>query len=268
MTKQLSITVGQYSDKGRKERNQDFHGICVPKEPLLSAKGIAIALTDGISSSEVSQVAAQTAVGGFLEDYYCTSEAWSVRTAGERVLTATNSWLHSQTQQSPHRYDKDRGYVCTFSGMILKSTTAHLFHVGDTRIYRLRDAGLEQLTEDHRLWVSSAESYLARALGIDKKLDIDYRAEPLKPGDIFLLATDGVYEFADPRFIIETIAAAGNALDTAARQIVEDAFARGSGDNLTLQIIRIDELPAPEANEMYRQLADLPLPRTRSPHAV
>ena len=135
----LKISAGQYSDKGRKESNQDFHGLYVPNEPQLSSKGIAIALADGISSSQVSQVAAQSAVTGFLEDYYCTSEAWSVRTSAERVLVATNSWLHSQTQQSQHRYDKDRGYVCTFSGMIIKSTTAHLFHVGDTRIYQLRD---------------------------------------------------------------------------------------------------------------------------------
>jgi serine/threonine protein phosphatase PrpC len=75
---QLKISLGQYSGKGRKEINQDFHGAYVPKEPLLNAKGIAIAVADGISSSEVSQVASEAAVKGFLEDYYCTSEAWSV----------------------------------------------------------------------------------------------------------------------------------------------------------------------------------------------
>jgi hypothetical protein len=110
------ITVGQYSDKGRKEINQDFHGVCVPREPQLGSKGIAIALADGISSSDVSQEAAQSAVSAFLDDYYCTSDAWSVKKSAEHVLTATNSWLHSQTQQSQHRYDRERGYVCTFSG--------------------------------------------------------------------------------------------------------------------------------------------------------
>ena len=241
--KSLKISAGQYSDKGRKESNQDFHGLYVPKEPQLSAKGIAVALADGISSSQVSQVAAQSAVTGFLEDYYCTSEAWSVRTSAERVLAATNSWLHSQTQQSQHRYDKDRGYVCTFSGMIIKSTTAHLFHVGDTRIYRLRDHELTQLTEDHRVWVSSKQSYLARALGIDRKLDIDYQPVQLEMGDVFLLATDGVYEYIDADFIIATIDACGGDLDGAAKRIVEEAYEQGSGDNLTLQIVRIDELP-------------------------
>src|SRR4051812_21596994 len=137
MTSQLKLSVGQHSDKGRKESNQDFHGIYIPTEPQLSSKGIAIAVADGISSSEVSHIASQSAVTSFLEDYYCTSDAWSVKTSVERVLVATNSWLHSQTQKSQYRYDKDRGYVCTLSAMVIKSTTAHIFHVGDTRIYQL-----------------------------------------------------------------------------------------------------------------------------------
>ncbi len=151
MSGQLTIAAGQYSDKGRKEINQDFHGVYIPKEPQLSSKGIAIALADGISSSDVSHIASQAAVTGFLEDYFCTSEAWSVKKSVQRVLIASNSWLHAQTKQSRYCYDRDRGYVCTLSAMVIKSTAAHIFHVGDARIYRLRDHDLEQLTNDHRL---------------------------------------------------------------------------------------------------------------------
>ena len=57
MPRELKISVGQHSDKGRKETNQDFHGVLVPNEPLLSLKGIAVVLADGISSSNVSQIA-------------------------------------------------------------------------------------------------------------------------------------------------------------------------------------------------------------------
>lgn len=256
----LKITAGQYSDAGRKEQNQDFHGLCIPQGPQLQSKGIAIALADGISSSQVSQMAAQSAVTAFLADYYCTSDAWSVKTSAERVLTATNSWLHAQTQQSQHRYDKDRGYVCTFSGLVLKSTTAHLFHVGDTRIYKCHDGRLEQLTQDHRVWVSAEQSYLARALGIARHLEIDYSALPLAPGDVFLLASDGVYEFMDAAFVVATLATATADLNLAAQQIVQEALRRGSGDNLTLQIVRIDQLPEPQAHEMQRQLSALQMP--------
>lgn len=254
----LNISAGQYSDKGRKASNQDFHGLCVPHEPLLGAKGIAIALADGISSSLVSQVASQSAVSGFLEDYYCTSEAWSVKTSAERVLIAINSWLHAQTMRGQHRYDKDRGYVCTFSGMVIKSTTAHLFHVGDARIYLLRDRKLRQLTEDHRVWISSAQSHLARALGVDRHLDIDYQALQIAPGDVFLLMTDGIHEFVGADFIMDRLDGNPADLDAVARALADEAYARGSADNLTVQLIRVETLPAPEANEIYRQLAELP----------
>ena len=54
-----------------------------------------------------------------------------MKTSAQRVIAATNSWLHSQTRRSQYSYDKDKGYVCTMSAMVIKSATAHLFHVGD-----------------------------------------------------------------------------------------------------------------------------------------
>lgn len=263
MSTELKISAGQYSDKGRKETNQDFHGIYVPVEPQLSAKGIAIALADGISSSAVSDVASQYAVTGFLEDYFCTSEAWSVKTSAERILSATNSWLHAQTQRSQYRYDSDKGYVCTLSAMVIKSTTAHIFHVGDSRIYRLRGKVLEQLTNDHRVWIAQGQSYLGRALGFKPQLEIDYQTQPVEQGDIFLLATDGVYEHItehDMTAIIRGGADAPEGLELAARAIVDKAFQRGSEDNLTVQLVRVDALPRREAGEMLQQLSGLPLP--------
>ena len=108
MPRELQISVGQHSDKGRKQTNQDFHGALIPGEPLLSLKGIAVVLADGISSSNVSQVASELAVKSFLTDYYCTSESWSVKTSVQRVLAATNSWLHRKPGEASTPYDKDR----------------------------------------------------------------------------------------------------------------------------------------------------------------
>ncbi|MGZ8196528.1 MAG: protein kinase domain-containing protein [Methylosarcina sp.] len=260
MPGQLKLSVGQHSGKGRKETNQDFHGVYIPREPQLSSKGTAIALADGISSSEVSQIASETAVTGFLEDYFCTSDAWSVKKSAQSVMFATNSWLYAQTRQSQYRYDKDRGYVCTFSAMVIKSTTAHIFHVGDTRIYRLRGNALEQLTHDHRLWVSEDKSYLNRALGMNSHLDIDYQALQVEKGDIFLFATDGVYEYSSTQFVINAIHEQGNDLEAAAKMIVDEAYRQGSPDNLTAQIVRIEELPSQDADEHYRQLTEQPFP--------
>lgn len=268
MTRQLKISTGQYSDKGRKETNQDFHGIAIPNEPQLSAKGIAVALADGISSSDVSHIASESAITSFLEDYYCTSDAWSVKTSAERVLSATNSWLYSQTRQSPYRYEQDRGYVCTLSALVIKSATAHLFHVGDTRIYRICGNALEQLTDDHRLHVSQHQSYLSRALGIKGQIEIDYRTAQLETGDVFLLTTDGVHEYADAHWVAAAVREHASDLDKAAQCIAEEAYRRGSADNLTVQIVRIDELPEPQANEMVRQLSDLPFPPMLEARAI
>jgi serine/threonine protein phosphatase PrpC len=260
MSTLLKISVGQHTDKGRKEINQDFHGVYIPKEPLLTTKGIAIALADGISSSDVSQIASEATVTGFLEDYFCTSEAWSVKKSAHQVLMATNSWLHAQTNRSQFRYDKDRGYVCTISAMVIKSTTAHIFHAGDTRIYRFHEHVLEQLTNDHRVWVSPDKSYLSHGLGIYPHLEIDYRAVQLEKGDIFLFATDGVYEFARPQCMIKAIKEHGNDLDNAAKAIVKEAYEQGSKDNLTIQIVRIEELPLHDIDQIHQLLTELPFP--------
>jgi serine/threonine protein phosphatase PrpC len=268
MPRELQISVGQHSDKGRKQTNQDFHGALIPGEPLLSLKGIAIVLADGISSSNVSQIASESAVKSFLTDYYCTSESWSVKTSAQRVLAATNSWLHSQTRRSQYSYDKDKGYVCTLSAIVIKSTSAHIFHVGDCRIYRLAGNALEQLTEDHRLVISSEQNYLSRALGVNPQIEIDYQAVQLERDDVFLLATDGVYEHVSPRLVANAIHDNPEDLDAAARTIVQQAFERGSPDNLTVQIVRIDEVPDGEASDILVHSFELPLPPLLEARAV
>ncbi|SCX76445.1 bifunctional protein-serine/threonine kinase/phosphatase [Pseudomonas flexibilis] len=263
----LAVTVGQFSDKGRKPLNQDFHGLRLPDPEQQHSKGIALAIADGISSSEVSHIASETAVKSFLEDYFCTPDAWSVKQSGQRVLVAANAWLHAQTRRGPYRYDRDRGHVCTFSALVLKSTTAHLFHVGDARLYRLRNGQLEALTEEHRVWLSPEQSCLGRALGINPHLEIDYRALPLQVGDLFLLLTDGVHEWLDEAVLLALIDAHGDDLDATARRLVLEAHARGSPDNLTAQLVRINALPDGEAGEVQRQLEELALPPLLEPPA-
>src|ERR1700727_3970770 len=118
MAADLRISLGQCSDKGSKPSNQDFHRALIPDEPLLGLKGIAVVLADGISSSNVSHIASESAVKSFLTDYYGTSETWSVKNSAQRVLAAANSWLHAQTKRSRYAYDQDKGYVCTLSAVV------------------------------------------------------------------------------------------------------------------------------------------------------
>ena len=268
MARELRISIGQHSDRGRKKSNQDFHGAMIPAAPLLGIKGIAVALADGISSSPVSREASESAVKGFLTDYYCTSEAWSVKTSAQRVIDATNSWLYAQTRRSRRGENQDRGYVCTLSVMVLKSTTAHLFHIGDSRIYRVVGNALEQLTEDHRMVLSSEEIYLGRALGASGQVEIDYRSLPLQKGDLFMQVTDGVYEHVAAPAMAACIRAYAGDLDAAARAIVGQALEQGSPDNLTVQILRVEDLPDGEADEIVGQAGELPLPPLLQPREL
>jgi serine/threonine protein phosphatase PrpC len=266
--RQLKIALGQHTDRGRKDVNQDFHGACVPAEPQLSAKGIAIALADGVSSSSVSGIAAESAVKSFLEDYFCTSPAWSVKKSAQRVLMSANAWLYSQTRQSQYRYEKDRGYVCTLSAVVIKATTAHVFHVGDARVLRLRDDAIEQLTDDHRVWVAQDRSYLSRALGVNPQLEIDYQSMRVELGDTFVLITDGVHEFVTPLVLMSIVREHAGNLDDAAKALVREAYERGSTDNLTAQIVRIEEVPDSEMGEIQQQLTELPPPSELTPRML
>ncbi len=259
MSRGLSISLGQYSDRGRKAANQDFHGAVVPEGPALALKGAAIAIADGVSTSPVGHLAAQIAVGSFLADYYATSDAWTVERAAHRVISATNAWLHAETRRGRDAEDMDSGYVCTLAVAVLKARTAHLFHVGDSRIFRVAGESLEPLTEDHRV-VLSGRSYLGRAMGMAADVALDYRPVTLGEGDILVLSTDGVHEHLPPRAVARLIREGGDDLDAVARRIVEAALESGGEDNLTVQVVRVDRLPDADAADFLDQAHDLPAP--------
>lgn len=259
MSNSLAISVGQYSSAGRKPKNQDFYGVYLPDKLQRDSKGICVAIADGISSSDVSHIASESAIKGFFADYYCTPDAWTVKTSAQRVLAAINSWLYAQSQRSQYRYEPDKGYVCTFSTMILKGSTAHIFHAGDARIYRLQNHSLEQLTTDHRLRISEDTTYLSRAMGACAQLDLEYRNLPLEAGDIFILATDGVYEYLTAQTVADIVHQHDD-LDHTAAQLVDQALANGSDDNLTAQIVRIDQVSSVSTLDFQQQLRNLPLP--------
>ncbi len=267
MSEKLSITIGQYSDRGQKEENQDFYGTMMPEEPQLTSKGIAIAIADGVSSSLSGREAAESCVASFLSDYYSTPDSWTVKTSAHKILTAINSWLYSKGQQnSDPSHNSACGMITTFTALVLKSTTGHIFHVGDTRVYRLQNKSLECLTTDHRRTISD-NNYLSRAMGIDVHLEIDYRKIELEAGGMFVLTTDGVHDFISNREITEIILKNEN-LDDAAKEVVQFSLDKGSTDNITCQILRIETLPEKSADEAYNELTRLPFPPDLEPGMI
>jgi serine/threonine protein kinase len=97
-------------------------------------------------------------------------------------------------------------------------------------------------------------------MGINANLEMDYLEQSVEQGDIFILASDGVYEFSDKNSIINFINQSNGNLNQAARNIIDDALNKGSDDNLTIQIVLIDQIPQKNANEIARQIDELPFP--------
>src|SRR5690606_28355542 len=134
---------------------------------LRASKGVVACIADGASCSDNARVASQTAVTTFITDYYSTPESWPVKTAAHKVLAALNAWLFHHGNQGVLSRD---GLVTTFSAAVIKSTTAHLFHAGDSRIWLRRNGRLELLTRDHLHSQRAANPALTRALGMGSHL--------------------------------------------------------------------------------------------------
>jgi len=262
MSSTLKINVAQRSEAGLKDKNEDSYGIVTPENQLLDNKGIVAVVADGMGSCAFPKEASEYVVKGFFSDYYSTPESWTVKTSGAKVLTALNSWLYGKSTT-----EHAKAYVSTFSALVIKSTTAHILHIGDSRIYRLRDGNIEQITNDHRIWISKEKNYLSRAMGVDLHLDIDYKTVDLEVDDVFVMTTDGVHDYLSDMQINDCISQSEN-LNVQADQLVNNALAHGSHDNVTCQIIHIESLPSQQANEVINDLIRLPFPPDLSPGMI
>ena len=112
--KEPLISFKQCNEAGIKEKNDDACGIIVPPEPVLTDKGIAAVIADGVSSSEGGREASEICVQGFLSDYFSTPDSWTAKTSGQRVLGALNRWLHGKGQ---HVFGHAHGMITTLSAM-------------------------------------------------------------------------------------------------------------------------------------------------------
>jgi protein phosphatase len=253
----LKVSFGGNTSAGVKSENQDAFSALQPKGNVRHLKGVVACVADGVSCSENAQQASQMAVSQFVDDYYATPDTWQVKTAASKILSSLNTWLFHHGQNTSARHN---GFVTTFTSVVIKSNTAHIFHVGDSRLYRYRPSAdrLLCLTRDH-IQKHTGRSLLTRALGIDSSLDIDYKQEEVEAGDVYVLTSDGVHEFISPTEIRQAIEADSD-LERVSQTIVEHAQKSGSDDNLTCLLVRVDELPVATLDEVHRQLTRLVIP--------
>ncbi len=263
MSENLLLRLGQQSIAGRKPENQDSLGARYPEGEALALKGVCAVVADGVSASQAGREAAETCVKGFLHDYYSTPDSWSVETAASRVLGALNRWLHGRGHAS---HGDARGMVCTFSGVVIKNNRAYIFHVGDSRVYLLRDNDLDCLTRDHHVLVGPDKQALARAMGVELNVEIDVCRVRLESGDRLILTTDGVHGTLNRQALLACLQE--DDPEAAAQALVTQAFDQGSTDNLSAQVIAVDHLPAEDLESHYERLSALPFPPPLEPGQV
>ncbi len=266
MGNKLEISIGSYSHKGIKDDNDDCLAYRQPDSYILKNKGIVVAIADGMSSSEAGKEASHACISGFINDYYSTPDSWTVKHSAQKILSALNNWLYSRGHRE---YESARGMVTTLSILVLKSNTAHIFHIGDSRIYRQRDNELEQITRDHRVWISEQSSneknYLNRAMGIDLHLDIDYQKLTLEKDDIFILSTDGIHDFISQNEFSRHLqhikhSDSNQQLEQCCHDISQLAMSNKCDDNLSIQVLKINNLPLAAEEEILLKALELPFP--------
>ena len=141
----LQFEIGQSSLTGPRTRNEDYVSVVTPSDEQLSIKGALIAVADGVSGSAGGGEASEMTVRTVSTDYYATPDTWEPPTALEKVISAANRWLISQANANRDM----AGMATTLSLLVIRGQRYYLAHVGDTRIYLLRDGTLKQLTTDH-----------------------------------------------------------------------------------------------------------------------
>ena len=251
----LKFEIGQSSLTGPRERNEDYVGVVTPENEQLSVKGALIAVADGVSGNAGGGEASEMTVRTVTTDYYATPDTWEPHTALDKVMTAANRWLISQANANRDL----AGMATTLSLIVLRGRRYYLAHVGDTRIYLLRDGMLKQLTTDHVWDRPDMRHVLKRAVGLDAHLAVDFAEGALQMGDVFALMSDGAWEALGEKAIHAGLSKFDSP-QMVAEHLTKTALDQQSADNSTAIIIKITELGADSLSERIAGGKHLTLP--------
>lgn len=256
----LRVSLGHASAQGPRPRNEDFVGAATPEGEELEAKGMLLAVADGVGGHAHGREAAEQTVRSLLADYFSTPQTWSVDKSVDTVLGAVNRWLLGQSAKA-HEY---AGMATTLTAVVLRGRRYHVAHVGDSRAYRWRAGELLRLTEDHTWAHPEFDNVLRRAIGLEARLLVDHDDGELAAGDRFVLATDGVWTTLGDAGIAAVLQAQPDA-QRAADALAQGALRRGATDNATALVANVDALPADNLRDRLADSHRLPLPPRLKP---
>ena len=227
------------SDPGRKRRRNEDAFVCKP--PLF-------AVADGMGGARAGHVASRLAATAAREEPTTGSLPPEERVV--ELIQEANRRVYQRSSQD----DEAAGMGTTMTVALVHDGEVSIGHVGDSRAYLVRSGELTQLTDDHslvaelmrdgKLSPEEAESHpqrslVTRVLGTDPDVDVDTFAIEARPGDVFLLATDGLTSMVSDDDILEIVERNRNDLDAAARSLVKAANREGGEDNITVVAFEI-----------------------------
>jgi serine/threonine protein phosphatase PrpC len=259
-TQTLRVNAGFSTKTGRRTDNQDYVGLCCGAEWARNAQGQVAAIADGVGGHQGGRAAAELVVRGFIDGYFSASTTNGVARDASNTIGAINRWLYAINHTDPAL----KNASTTFTALVLQGRSAHVLHVGDSRVYLLHDEQLSQLTVDHTLPQPDLNHVLSRAVGFEQSVRLDHRLHPLRVHDRLMLCTDGIYSALNDREITQLLQRRRVPTEDA-EHIVAAALTAGSQDNVSCVIIDILELPEAEAPELQSHFAAMPI---KAPPAV
>ena len=247
-----SVSIGAKTDLGRvRENNEDKFEFFVPAtDDDLAWRGMAFIVCDGMGGHEAGQIASELACKTFI-DVYRNHPAEDPAEAARSAVTAANRFVLDVARAVPGR----KGMGTTLSALLIVQEKAYIAQVGDSRVYRLREGAVSQMTTDHT-WVEEtvaagvmsreeAEVHpyrhvLTRAVGTEQEVKTDVFVEDVREGDVYLLCSDGLTNHVNDEEIRDILFKLGPA--EAAWNLVAKALLGGGSDNTTVIVVRVDGL--------------------------
>jgi protein phosphatase len=229
--------VAAVTDPGRTRRhNEDSYVI----EPPL------FAIADGMGGAQAGEVASRLATAALKEGQ---ADAGGEQRISDLIQEA-NRRVYDRSSSDPNT----SGMGTTITVALVENDHVAFGHVGDSRAYLIRDASMEQLTEDHslvnellktgRLSREEAETHpqrsvITRALGTDPDVDVDTFSVRAETGDLFLLCSDGLTDMVSEESILDVVERNRDDIDGALRALVKEANRGGGQDNITVVAFEI-----------------------------
>lgn len=255
MKVRTGIEVSSQSDIGCvRQNNEDSFGYWEPEDDrLFLRKGRLAVVADGMGGYEGGQEASRLAVETLVAVYRDFEGDDPQSALIEGLQTA-----HEQIRQYSFDHPELRGMgtTCTAAAIVRYEQYEALYyvHVGDTRLYLIRDGRITKITRDHSyvgrlvesgiISAEEAETHpqrniLTAALGTNADLTMDSprRPEPLHPDDVLLICTDGLWGQVRDRELLEAVE--NQSAEHASRELIDLARERGGPDNITVEILRM-----------------------------